>query len=131
MEGEHRGFIDIPVWRRERDNRPHNARVTIDPGLHQRTVDAARRAIQALLTHPNLIAHGKRFSNQYPGFWGGALAFLSAHEDRTLRRQLTDRIRAALPDLSSPAGYHSPWNARGSTGWLTMRCASRTGRISR
>ncbi len=27
LEGPHRGFIDIPVWRRERDNRPYNARI--------------------------------------------------------------------------------------------------------
>ncbi|MGI5816609.1 MAG: hypothetical protein ACOX9R_00780 [Armatimonadota bacterium] len=26
-EGENRGFIDIPVWRREQDNEPYNARV--------------------------------------------------------------------------------------------------------
>ena len=26
-EGEHRGFIDLPVWRRERDNEPYNARI--------------------------------------------------------------------------------------------------------
>ncbi len=189
MEGEHRGFIDIQVWRRERDNQPYNARVlenhlplaffytadrswnpyrghpalrarleavldfwcssqhadgrfaeygpenwslaptsfgikmmgetlrlldesqraggpTIDPALHQRTIAAARRAIEALLTHPSLIAHGKRFSNQYTGFWGGALAFLSVHEDNSLRSRLTERVREALPALSSPAGYH-------------------------
>lgn len=27
MEGEHRGFIDISVWRRDRDNEPYNARI--------------------------------------------------------------------------------------------------------
>lgn len=189
LEGEHCGFIDIKVWRRERDNQPYNARVlenhlslaffytvdrpwnpyrghpalrarleavldfwcssqhtdgrfaeygpeswslaptslgikmmgetlrlldesrrvggpTIDPELHQRTIAAARRAIEALLTHPSLIAHGKRFSNQYTGFWGGALAFLSVHEDELPRRRLAERVREVLPELSSPAGYH-------------------------
>jgi len=27
LKGKNRGFIDIPVWRRERDNKPYNARV--------------------------------------------------------------------------------------------------------
>jgi len=189
MEGEHRGFIRIPVWRSQRDNQPYNARVlenhlplaffytadrpwnpyrghpalrarleavldfwcrsqhadgrfseygpegwglpatsfgikmmgetlrlldeskraggpTINPALHQRTIAAARGAIEVLLSDPDLIAHGRRFSNQYNGFWGGALAFLSAHEDDSLRRRLTDRIREVMPGLSSPAGYH-------------------------
>ncbi len=26
-EGEHRGFIDLPVWRRQSDNEPYNARI--------------------------------------------------------------------------------------------------------
>lgn len=189
MAGEHRGFIDIRVWRRPQDNKPYNARVlenhlalaffyttdrpwnpyrghpalrarleavldfwrlsqhedgrfaeygpenwslaptafgikmmgetlrllresemaggpTIDPALYQRTSAAARRAIEALLTHPHLISLGKRFSNQYTGFWGGTLAFLDAHEDADLRRRLTERVREVMADLSSPAGYH-------------------------
>ena len=189
MEGEHSGFIGIPVWRSKKDNQPYNARVlenhlslaffyttnrpwnpyhgnpalrarleavldfwcrsqgkdglfaeyrpqgwglpatsfgikamgetlrlldeskrtggpTIDPAIHQRTIAAARLAIEALLTNPGLIAHGKRFSNQYNGFWGGALAFLSVHPDDSLRRRLTERIREVIPGLSSPAGYH-------------------------
>jgi hypothetical protein len=27
MEGEHKGFIDLPVWRHEKDNQPYNARI--------------------------------------------------------------------------------------------------------
>jgi hypothetical protein len=27
MDGEHKGFIDIPVWRHEKDNKPYNARI--------------------------------------------------------------------------------------------------------
>ncbi len=205
MEGDNRGFIDIPVWRSEQDNQPYNARVlenhvslaffyttnrpwnpyhgnpalrarleavldfwcssqrsdglfaeygpedwglpatsfgikamgetlrlldeskraggpTIDPAIHQRTIAAARLSIEALLTNPGLIAHGKRFSNQYTGFWGGALAFLTAHPDEQLRQRLVERItKLADKDnpemitwqgntfpfqLSSPAGYH-------------------------
>jgi len=79
---------------------------TIDPSIHRRTIAAARRAIEALLTHPDLITQGKKFSNQYTGFWGGILAFLSVHEDASLRRRLTARIREVGQELSSPAGYH-------------------------
>jgi hypothetical protein len=79
---------------------------TIDPALHLRTIAAARRAIEALLTHPDLIAQGRQYSNQYTGFWGGTLAFLSAHDDSSLRRRLTERVREIRHELSSPAGYH-------------------------
>jgi hypothetical protein len=79
---------------------------TIDPVLHKRTTAAARRAIEALLTHPDLIAQGRQFSNQYTGFWGGTMALLSAHDDSSLRRRLTARIREVRHELTSPAGYH-------------------------
>jgi hypothetical protein len=71
-----------------------------------RTIAAARRAIEALLTHPDLITQGKQFSNQYTGFWGGTLAFLSVHEDASLRHRLTEQIGEVRQELSSPAGYH-------------------------
>jgi hypothetical protein len=87
---------------------------TIDPEIHRRTIAATRRAIEVLLTRESFVAHATRFSNQYPGFWGGTLAFLSAHPDELLRQQLADRIREISPKLSSPAGFHYE---RGGCDW--------------
>ncbi len=79
---------------------------TIDPVLHQRVITATRKAFEELLTDPSFLAHGRRFSNQYTGFWGGALAFLSVHPDDALRGRLVERILEVAPQLSSPAGFH-------------------------
>jgi hypothetical protein len=87
---------------------------TIDPEIHRRTIAATRRAIEVLLTRENFVVHATRFSNQYPGFWGGTLAFLSAHPDESLRQRLADRIREISPKLSSPAGFHYE---RGGCDW--------------
>jgi hypothetical protein len=79
---------------------------TIDADIHRRTIAATRRAIEVLLTRERFVTHATRFSNQYPGFWGGTLAFLSAHPDASLRQRLTERIKEVSPKLTSPAGYH-------------------------
>jgi len=79
---------------------------TINPQIHQRTIIATRRAIEVLLTREAFVTHATRFSNQYPGFWGGTLAFLSAHPDEALRQRLAKRIKEVSPKLTSPAGYH-------------------------
>jgi hypothetical protein len=79
---------------------------TIDPDIHRRTIAATRRTIEVLLTRESFVTHAKRFSNQYPGFWGGTLAFLSAHPDEALRQRLAERIKEVSPMLTSPAGYH-------------------------
>ena len=189
MGGENRGFIDLKVWRRERDNEPYNARIlenhaslsffytedrpwnpyrgdaalkarleavldfwctsqhtdgrfseyapeqwalpstgfgvkfmgetlrrlhasetsggpTIDPHIQARTVGATRKAIQVLLTHPDLLRHATNFSNQYTGFWGGIMAFLSAYPDAALQRQFVELVRTFREQLTSPVGYH-------------------------
>jgi hypothetical protein len=87
---------------------------TIDPNIHRRTIVATRRAIEALLTREDFVTHATRFSNQYPGFWGGTLAFLRAHPDEALRQRLAERIKEIAPKLTSPAGYHYE---RGGCDW--------------
>jgi hypothetical protein len=87
---------------------------TIDPQIHQRTIEATRRAIEVLLTREAFVTHATRFSNQYPGFWGGTLAFLSAHPDEALHQRLAERIKEVAPKLTSPAGYHYE---RGGCDW--------------
>ncbi|MDO8970674.1 MAG: hypothetical protein Q7U74_08305, partial [Saprospiraceae bacterium] len=95
---------------------------SIDPEIHQRVIAATRKAIDVCLTFESFFSHATRFSNQYTGFWGGALAFLTAHPDEQLRQRLVTRITKLadknnpevitgghgtyLFQLSSPAGYH-------------------------
>lgn len=94
----------------------------IDENLRQRVISTTRLLITTCLGWLNFKVQGSRFSNQYTGFWGGALAFLTAHPDPALRQLLVSRI-AKLADknnpelitwnnatfpflLSSPTGYH-------------------------
>jgi hypothetical protein len=79
---------------------------TIDPDLYSLTIDAARKAIQVLLTHPDLMRQATNYSNQYTGFWGGLMAFLSAFPDADLHRQFVDMVRTFREKLTSPVGYH-------------------------
>jgi hypothetical protein len=100
---------------------------TIDPGLHQRVIAATRKAIDVCLTFTGFFVSATRYSNQYSGFWGGTLAFLSAHPDESLRQRFVARIEKLAdkenPDyiewggkipflMSSPAGYH--WEHSGA-----------------
>lgn len=87
---------------------------SIDAEIHRRTILATRKAIEVLLTREEFVRHARRFSNQYPGFWGGTLAFLRAHPDESLRKRLSERIREVSPQLSSPAGFHYE---RGGCDW--------------
>jgi hypothetical protein len=95
---------------------------TIDENLRQRVITATRLIIRTCLGWLNFKVSGSRFSNQYTGFWGGAMAFLIAHPDANLRQLLVARI-TKLADknnpekitfggrtwnftLTSPAGFH-------------------------
>ncbi|MDA0709878.1 MAG: hypothetical protein O3B73_06695 [bacterium] len=78
----------------------------IDAALFQRTVEAARKAIHVLLTHTDLLRHATNYSNQYTGFWGGLVAFLSAFPDPELEGQFAEMVRTFREKLTSPVGYH-------------------------
>ena len=93
----------------------------ISEPLRQQVIAAARLILRTLLGWLNFKVQGTRFSNQYSGFWGGAIAFLRAHPDTQLQQLLVNRL-TKLADknnpemitwgptfpflLSSPAGYH-------------------------
>jgi hypothetical protein len=79
---------------------------TLDPALLLRTVEAARKAIRVLLSHPDLMRQATNFSNQYTGFWGGLMAFLSAFPDEDLLLQFEHMVRGFKEKLTNPAGYH-------------------------
>lgn len=189
MEGEHRGFIDLKVWRRPQDNEPYNARIlenhaslaffytedrswnpyrgdkalkarleavmdfwcgiqhsdgrfseyapeqwslaptgfgikfmgetlrrlhtsgvnggpTVDAAILARAVTATERAISILLTHPDLLRHATNFSNQYTGFWGGMMSFLSGYPNEAMYRSFVEMIETFRDQLTSPVGYH-------------------------
>ena len=183
IDGPDHGFINIPVWRRPRDNKPHNARImenilslaffyctdrpwnvfyaqpdlrqrletaldfwcdiqngdgrfseygpgkwnlaatafatqfmgqtlhllnkgpAINLALHQRVIDADRKALYATFTLDELQTHGRNFTNQYANAWGGALAYLDLFPDAELERLLDQRLEESLNEFQSPAGY--------------------------
>lgn len=189
MDGENRGFIDLKVWRRPKDNEPYNVRVlenhaslaffytekrpwnpywgdpavkvrleavmdfwcrsqhtdgrfaeyayeqwslaptgfgikfmgetlrrlhtsesnggpTIDADILERAKTATEKAIQVLLTHPDLLRHATNYSNQYTGFWGGLMAFLSAYPNEEIFSAFVEKVETFRDQLTSPVGYH-------------------------
>ena len=183
IDGPDHGFINISVWRRPRDNEPHNARImenilslafffctdrpwnvfyaqpdlrqrleaaldfwcdiqngdgrfseygpgkwnlaatafatqfmgqtlhllnrgpAINLALHQRVIDADRKALYATFTLDELQTHGRNFTNQYTNAWGGALAYLDLFPDGELERLLDQRLKESLTEFQSPVGY--------------------------
>jgi len=95
---------------------------TINETLRQQVISATRSIIKTCLGYLNFKVAATRFSNQYTGFWGGTLAYLSVHNDPEIRQLLVARIEKLAdkdnPEivtwqgaplkvlLSSPAGYH-------------------------
>ena len=77
----------------------------IDRALLARVTAADRKAIEAVLTRPDLYEHGRVFSNQYTNVYAGGLAYLALHPDDDLRARLEARIRESSTDFQSPAGY--------------------------
>jgi hypothetical protein len=77
----------------------------IDRLLLQRVAATDRRAVEAVLTIPELYEHGKDFSNQYTNVYAGGLAYLSRHPDATLADRLAATIRTNTHIFQSPAGY--------------------------
>lgn len=83
----------------------------IDEELHQRVIDANRRAIMVTLTDEDLHRHGTNFANQFSNVWAGAFAYLSLFEDEEVAAALDARLATAKEDFVSPAGYF--YEARG------------------
>jgi hypothetical protein len=83
----------------------------LDSALMTRVVAADRRAIQIVLTDPDLYRHGQDFTNQYTNMWAGALAFLKLYPDPNLDQQVKRNIRENSKVFQSPVGYF--YEARG------------------
>jgi hypothetical protein len=83
----------------------------INAALMTRVAAADRRAIQIVLTDPDLYRHGRDFTNQYTNMWAGALAFLKLHPDPDLHRLVRRNIQENSKVFQSPVGYF--YEARG------------------
>jgi hypothetical protein len=77
----------------------------ISAGLHQRAVDGCRKALRAVLYDPDLMSHGRTYSNQYTNIFAGGAAFLALYPDAELEARLHERVEASPAELQSPAGY--------------------------
>jgi hypothetical protein len=83
----------------------------INSALMTRVVTSDRRAIQIVLTDPDLYRHGKDFTNQYTNMWAGALAFLKLYPDPDLDKLVRRNIRDNSLVFQSQVGYF--YEARG------------------
>jgi hypothetical protein len=77
----------------------------ISAEIHQRAIDACRKALRVVLFDPGLYRYGCEYSNQYTNIFAGGAAFLKLYPDDALAAQLRKRFEASSQDLQSPAGY--------------------------
>ena len=77
----------------------------ISADVHQRAIDGCRKALRAVLYDPDLMSHGRTYSNQYTNIFAGGAAFLSLYPDAELDARLRERAQIIGTELQSPAGY--------------------------
>jgi hypothetical protein len=77
----------------------------IAPALHARAIDCCRKALHATLYDPDLLSHGKSYSNQFTNVFAGGAAFLFMYPDATLWARLKEQVEASPTNLQSPCGY--------------------------
>lgn len=133
MEGENRGFIDISVWRRPKDNAPYNARVmenllslvyfytTDRPWNPYRGDPALRARLEAALRFwVRIQAPDGKFSEYGPQQWslaptafatkfmGEALRLLHGGPpiDSTIHRQVVEADRRAIVAVLTDPGFY-------------------------
>ena len=83
----------------------------IDAKLHQRVINANRRAISVVMTDPALQQQGRNYTNQYTNVFAGAPAFLKLYPDAEVRSMLHRRMNEKSSIFQSPVGYF--YEARG------------------
>jgi len=77
----------------------------ISGAIHQRAIDCCRKALRATLFDPDLMGHGRSYSNQYTNIFAGGAAFLNLYPDAELSARLADRASIIGSELQSPCGY--------------------------
>jgi hypothetical protein len=78
---------------------------SISSTIHQRAIDCCRKAVHATLYDPDLMSHGRSYSNQYTNIFAGGAAFLNLYPDAELSERLADRASIIGTELQSPCGY--------------------------
>lgn len=77
----------------------------IAAAIHRRAIDCCRKAVRATLFDPDLIRHGRTYSNQYTNIFAGGAAFLDLYPDAELSARLAERVSVSGTELQSPCGY--------------------------
>ena len=77
----------------------------ITPALHTRAIECCRKAVHATLYDPDLLSHGKSYSNQFTNIFAGGAAFLAMYPDPELWARLKEAVEASPTNLQSPCGY--------------------------
>ncbi|MGB6745647.1 MAG: hypothetical protein WBE38_18510 [Terracidiphilus sp.] len=77
----------------------------ISDAIHRRAIDCCRKAVRATLYDPDLMSHGRSYSNQYTNIFAGGAAFLALYPDAGLSARLAERASIIGTELQSPAGY--------------------------
>src|ERR1039457_3458801 len=77
----------------------------ISAAIHERAVNACRKALRVVLFDADLYRYGREYSNQYTNIFAGGAAFLSLYPDEVLATRLRERLEASSTELQSPAGY--------------------------
>lgn len=84
-----------------------------DPGhpfirqdLHNRLVDAFRKALSHCLRDAALWRHGTSYTNQYTLLWSAAAIYLRDYPDAELEADFRRRYKQAGDALMSPAGFY-------------------------
>jgi hypothetical protein len=63
----------------------------ISDAIHRRAIDCCRKAVRATLFDPDLMSHGRSYSNQYTNIFAGGAAFLDLYPDAELSARLAER----------------------------------------
>jgi len=77
----------------------------ISADIHKRAIDGCRKALHAVLYDPDLMSHGRSYSNQYTNIFAGGAAFLNLYPDAELDARLREKAEVIGTELQSPAGY--------------------------
>ena len=77
----------------------------VDQELFERVKRTTRNAILTVFSDPELLKHGKIFSNQFTNAYAGGLAFAAIFKDEDVRKRTEETVYAHAADFQSPIGY--------------------------
>ena len=77
----------------------------INRDVYERAGKAFRKALYAGFTNKDLWEHGKKYTNQYANFWGGALMYLKLWPDQEIEKLFHERFDQSMSVFQSPCGF--------------------------